>query len=268
MKSESGKGTIKWILIICLIAVVVFLLGKYVMGIYKREKVKNFQADLLLVQAKVEGVKGKYTLNKEENPLKGVKVSERTEEYDLNDFIQQGVLKEEEYEKYYILNDNCLNEMELQSLVGKYKGYFIVNYDDFEVIYTEGYENENGLWCYKVSDMKKERENKKLEPKFNQEENSEVTQENSNEENNTEQTQENANNESNAEQTQENTTEEAKTEETQESAENNEQSSNEGETTQPEEDAENQEDSSNTSEDEAKMNFIKNKLKLNLNKQI
>ncbi len=45
--------------------------------------------------------------------------------------------------------------MELQELVNKYNGYFIVNYDNFEVIYTEGYENTNGLWCYKISDLNK-----------------------------------------------------------------------------------------------------------------
>ena len=48
--------------------------------------------------------------------------------------------------------------MDLQELVNKYKGYFVVNYDNFEVIYTEGYENENGLWCYKLSDLSKEPE--------------------------------------------------------------------------------------------------------------
>ena len=48
-----------------------------------------------------------------------------------------------------------MEKLELQELINKYKGYFIVNYDNFEVIYTEGYENENGMWCYKVSDLKK-----------------------------------------------------------------------------------------------------------------
>lgn len=48
--------------------------------------------------------------------------------------------------------------MELQELVGKYSGYFIVNYDSFEVIYTDGYENENGIWCYKISELHKKPE--------------------------------------------------------------------------------------------------------------
>lgn len=35
-----------------------------------------------------------------------------------------------------------------------------MNYENFEVIYTEGYENENGMWCYRISDLKKLPENK------------------------------------------------------------------------------------------------------------
>lgn len=43
----------------------------------------------------------------------------------------------------------------MDELVNKYSGYFIVNYESAEVIYTEGYENANGLWCYKLSDLNK-----------------------------------------------------------------------------------------------------------------
>ena len=51
--------------------------------------------------------------------------------------------------------------MDLKDLINKYTGYFIVNYDDFEVIYTEGYENTNGLWCYRISDLDKKKEEDK-----------------------------------------------------------------------------------------------------------
>ena len=54
--------------------------------------------------------------------------------------------------------------MELKELANKYPGYFIVNYDDYEVIYTEGYENENKLWCYKISDLEKMPEKNNIIP--------------------------------------------------------------------------------------------------------
>lgn len=45
--------------------------------------------------------------------------------------------------------------MDLQDLANKYSGFFVVNYENFDVIYSEGYENKNGLWCYKISDLNK-----------------------------------------------------------------------------------------------------------------
>lgn len=45
--------------------------------------------------------------------------------------------------------------MGLVELVNKYSGYFIVNYENFEVIYTQGYQNSNGLWCYKITELNK-----------------------------------------------------------------------------------------------------------------
>ena len=38
-----------------------------------------------------------------------------------------------------------------------------MNYDNFEVIYTDGYENQNGMWCYKISDLEKSPEPAKVE---------------------------------------------------------------------------------------------------------
>lgn len=182
MRQEDGKGTVKLVLIIFLIIVVVFFLARYVINIVKKEQVKSIQADILLVQAKVEIVKGKYNMNKDENPLKGVKMSERTDEFQLGIFLSKNVIAEDEFDKYYILNSTSLEEMDLKQLVGKYPGYFIVNYDDFEVIYTDGYENEHGLWCYKLSDLKKELSREHAVPTFNvttieNEENAENTEE-------------------------------------------------------------------------------------------
>lgn len=78
-----------------------------------------------------------------------------------------------------------MEKLELQDIVNKYKGYFIVNYENFEVIYTEGYENENGMWCYRISDLKKlpENANQNLVP---QNEQSEENNEEENAEENTE----------------------------------------------------------------------------------
>ncbi len=75
MKQECGKGFIKLILAIAVIIVVVIIGIGYAKDVIKKENAKNMQADLLLVQAKVEMVKGNYNMNKNDNPLKGYQLT-------------------------------------------------------------------------------------------------------------------------------------------------------------------------------------------------
>ena len=109
MRQDNGKGFIKLILGITVIAIVIVLIVMYVKNSLEKEKVKDLQADLLLVQAKVEIAAGNYNMNKEANPLKGVQLSALTEEVNINEFKEKNVIAQEEYEKYYLLNSRKFN---------------------------------------------------------------------------------------------------------------------------------------------------------------
>lgn len=76
-------------------------------------------------------------------------------------------------------------------MVNKYPGYFIVNYEVYEVVYTEGYENSNGLWCYKISDLNKMLEVKNSTEQVNQQNQQETLTENTQENAGAEQSTEN-----------------------------------------------------------------------------
>ena len=69
MNREDGKSTIKLIIAIAVIIAVVLVGVKYAIDFVNREKVKNTQADLLLVKAKIEILKGNYDMNNDENPF-------------------------------------------------------------------------------------------------------------------------------------------------------------------------------------------------------
>lgn len=155
MRSECGKGTIKLIVILGLILVVVLGGLLYTRKAVKDEEKKDLQADLLLIQAKIEIVKGKNSINKDENPLKGIQLTQLPEDININEFLSKNVITQEEYEKYYLLNNQALEEMELKELINRYDGYFLVNYENYEIIYSQGYENSNGMWVYKISDLNK-----------------------------------------------------------------------------------------------------------------
>ena len=161
MNNLFSKNSGKRIIVMLFTVFAVIALVQYISFYIRKEKVKNLQADLLLVQAKVEIAKTNNDINREENPLKGYVLTEIPEGIDIKQFLEKHVISEEEYSKFYLLDSGSLEQIGLQELVNKYKGYFIVNYENFEVIYTEGYENENKLWVYRLTDLHKMPENNK-----------------------------------------------------------------------------------------------------------
>ena len=165
MEPNRIKRIISYTVAISIIVAVLFVIVNYVAKVDKRERAKEMQADLLAVQAKVEILKGKNSVNKDENPLKGICVSKVAEKIDMvNKIFEKYEITGDELAKYYILTSSDLEAMDLKNLIGKNKGSYIVNYDNFEVIYTEGYTNANGLFCYKVSEMNKQPEVQKVVP--------------------------------------------------------------------------------------------------------
>ncbi len=104
MTKGVGKGFIKLILAIVVIIVVIIFGVKYIREFFNKEEVKDLQADLLLIQNKVEILKGNYSMNSEENPLKGYQLSQLPQEIDINSFLEKNIILQEEYEKYYLLD--------------------------------------------------------------------------------------------------------------------------------------------------------------------
>ena len=110
MNSENGRSTIKLIIAIAVIIAVVLIGIKFAMDFIKKEKVKNTQADLLLVKAKIEILKGNYDMNKDEHPLQGYQLTQIPEEINIKEFLDKHVISEDEYEKYYVLDKRKFRE--------------------------------------------------------------------------------------------------------------------------------------------------------------
>lgn len=100
---------------------------------------------MLLVQGKIKVIEQENEMNKEENPLKGLKVSENLENEKVKSLIENKVInpEDENFDNYYIINSETLNELKLQdNLKGE---YYIVNYKTYEIIYSKGIEIENEM---------------------------------------------------------------------------------------------------------------------------
>ena len=93
------------------------------------------------------------------------------EEKQINEFLEKKLFDpEDKNKKYYVLNQENLNELELSKVVLEENNYYIVEYTSGEVYYTGGYTNEKGDEHYQVKEVEEEI---KKETKKTQEQNEE-----------------------------------------------------------------------------------------------
>lgn len=104
MIEVKRKSSAKLVIAILIITVLVIVGIKYAIDFFNKENIKNTQADMLLVKAKIEVLKGNYEMNKDENPLQGHPLTEIPEGIDINEFLGKCVISKDEYENYYILD--------------------------------------------------------------------------------------------------------------------------------------------------------------------
>lgn len=154
MKSNKGMGIISLICIVVVIAIITGVSVYFARLKYNEAKVQTIKTDMLLVQWKVKSYIDSQIAEKVEINYLGVKISEVTDNNLINTFKEKNVIDESEYEKYYMLSDEELNQ--IKSTVSSPEGsYYLVNYDNYEVIITGGCKISDGEILYKLSDIEK-----------------------------------------------------------------------------------------------------------------
>lgn len=185
MKNQKGMGHL--MLILCVIIIILIAVGAIYYFFMQLEKqiIETYETDMLLIQGKVKVLSEEAVINKQEELLKGRKVSDSLEDEEVKALLENGVFSQEEekFSKYYILEKANLDEMGLGAIRLE-KGYYIVNYDTDEVIYSKGIKvGENTYYkLSEIEELKQREENKANEEAQEKEQISE--EEHSNEENN------------------------------------------------------------------------------------
>ena len=157
MRSENGLSFIGTIILVIIIAVITFGVVYFVRIQADKEQAEDIKTNMLLVQAKVKKLSGDYILEEKEEVLVGTKLSEMQEEQPIKDFLEKELFDiDEKDKKYYVLNQQNLNDMGLNNVVLEENAYYIVDYTSSEVYYTNGYLDENGNLHYSVSDTETE----------------------------------------------------------------------------------------------------------------
>ena len=184
MKNQKGMGHL--MLILCVIIIILVAIGAFYYFFIKLETqvIETYETDMLLIQGKVKVLSEEAIINKNEELLKGRKVSDSLEDEEVKALLEKGVFSQEEesFNKYYLLEKANLDEIGLGAIRLE-KGYYIVNYDTDEVIYSKGIQVGENTY-YKLSEIEELKE--KEENKANEEaqEKEPTSEENSNEENN------------------------------------------------------------------------------------
>lgn len=175
MKSEKGLTLLSTIFLVIIIAIIAFGIVYIARMEVDKEKTEDIKTNMLLVQAKIKTISGKYILEKKEDVLVGTKLSEMKEEEHIKEFLEKELFDQnEKNKKYYVINQENLNELELEKVTLEEGGYYIVEYTTSEVYFTKGYQDEDGNIHYKASEAEASKEEKVEED--NQKENNKNTQ--------------------------------------------------------------------------------------------
>lgn len=159
MKNQKGMGLISLIICIIIIVLIVFLIILFANKEATNEKLELYVTDMLVIQGKVKVISSTDAIKTDEDLLKGRKVQDNLEEEEIKKLLENAVISqdEEKFDKYYILDNNTLNEIGISIIDDLKEGYFIVNYDTDEIIYSKGVMINEVLY-YKLTDLMKLKE--------------------------------------------------------------------------------------------------------------
>ena len=154
MKNERGLSLIGTILLMIVIGLLVFGVVYFVRIQYAKERFEDLKTNMLLVQAKVKTIVGEYTLSKKEEKLVGTPIKEMQEEENIKTFLEKNNIDiEEKNSKYYVLNGQNLQDMELKKVILPENTYYIVNYTSYEVFITNGFTYSDGNTYYSLTQI-------------------------------------------------------------------------------------------------------------------
>ncbi len=141
MKSQKGLTLLSTIVLVLVIAFITFGVVYFVKLQTTKEGLEDMKTDLLQVQAKVKKISSDYILEKKDDVLVGTKISDIKSEPAIQEFLNKNSINiNEKGKKYYVLNQQNLNELELTQITLEDNSYYIVEYTEAKVYYTKGYE--------------------------------------------------------------------------------------------------------------------------------
>ena len=143
---------VKIFIVLVIIAAIIYAAVQFFGTKYNEEEFETLKTDMLLIQGKIEVVSQKVDIEEEDAEYIGTSIKENKEDEKIQNLINNIIIDiDSKKSKYYCINNDNLNELGLENV--RVDDYYIVDYENNEVIYINGIKNENGDTIYKLSDM-------------------------------------------------------------------------------------------------------------------
>lgn len=156
MLNKDTKGITLLALIITIVILAIITGVSLNIGgkLFNNVNLQTLDTNMLLIQAKVKVISEKNNFD-ENTVLKGSKVADISNDADINKLKNEGVISEteENYQSYYLWNQDILNEEGLDSIKLNKDEKYIVNYETEEILYIPGYKHTDDKTYYKLSDL-------------------------------------------------------------------------------------------------------------------
>ena len=157
MKKENGLTHMTTIFLVIIILVLILVAVHFVELQYKNEESETIKTNMLAIQGKAKIIAEEEKALKKE--LAGIKISDKKEEENIKKLLEQQNITIDENSKYYVLDKENLKEIGLGNIELESDQYYIVNYDNLEILYTKGVQIGDNI-LYKLSDFNKLNEEK------------------------------------------------------------------------------------------------------------
>lgn len=157
MKKENGLTHMTTIFLVIIILVLILVAVRFVELQYKNEESETIKTNMLAIQGKAKIIAEEEKALKKE--LAGIKISDKKEEENIKKLLEQQNITIDENSKYYVLDKENLKEIGLGNIELELDQYYIVNYDNLEILYTKGVQIGDNI-LYKLSDFNKLNEEK------------------------------------------------------------------------------------------------------------
>lgn len=153
MKKGYFKTYAKTVFFIAIIVAVIVAATYFLKDEYNNEYFETVKTDMLLIEGKTKVVAETVKMKQKDASYMGKKIKEVLAEDEIKRLEESKIIDtSKKGSNYYVLERNDLEEIGLETV--DINGYYIVEYTNNEIIYSEGIENKEGNRLYKLTEIK------------------------------------------------------------------------------------------------------------------